>query len=142
MKKFLVFLRSLVNMSDHLDYDGATLYIRKNVSFKGPNVIILTCAVFTAALGLNINSIPVIIGAMLISPLMGPILGFGFGLATRDNALVKEGVKNLIIMVSVSIVASTIYFLVTPLKLEHPTELLARTIPTIYDVLIAAVPCA
>lgn len=78
MKKFLVFLRSLVNMSDHLDYDGATLYIRKNVSFKGPNVIILTCAVFTAALGLNINSIPVIIGAMLISPLMGPILGFGF----------------------------------------------------------------
>ena len=137
MKKFLVFLRSLVNMSDHLDYDGATLYIRKNVSFKGPNVIILTCAVFTAALGLNINSIPVIIGAMLISPLMGPILGFGFGLATRDNALVKEGVKNLIIMVSVSIVASTIYFLVTPLKLEHPTELLARTIPTIYDVLIA-----
>lgn len=137
MKKFLVFLRSLVNMSDHLDYDGATLYIRKNVSFKGPNVIILTCAVFTAALGLNINSIPVIIGAMLISPLMGPILGFGFGLATRDNALVKEGVKNLIIMVSVSIVASTIYFLVTPLKLEHPTELFARTNPTIYDVLIA-----
>lgn len=133
----MIFLRSLLNMSDHVDYEGASLSIRKNISFKGPNVIILACAVLTAALGLNINSIPVIIGAMLISPVMGPILGFGFGLATRDNSLVKEGLKNLLVMVSISIIASTIYFLLTPLKLEHPTELLARTNPTIYDVLIA-----
>ena len=90
-----------------------------------------------ASVGLNTNSIPVIIGAMLISPLMGPIFGIGYGLGTNDTAFIKTAFKNLLIMVVISILASSIYFLVSPLELENPTELLARTNPTIYDVLIA-----
>lgn len=137
MNRASAFFRSLVNMTDHVDFAAASQSIRKNITFRGPNVIILACAIIIASVGLNVNSIPVIIGAMLISPVMGPILGFGFGLATRDNALVKEGLKNLLIMVSISILASTLYFLLSPLRPENPTELLARTNPTIYDVLIA-----
>ena len=74
---------------------------------------------------------------MLISPLMGPIMGFGLGLGTNDTSLLKEALKNLGIMVLISIIASTLYFLVSPLQMDNPTELLARTNPTIYDVLIA-----
>ena len=137
MNKFTSFVSALVNMKDEVDYAAAGLSIRKNISFRGPNVIILACAILIASVGLNVNSIPVIIGAMLISPVMGPILGFGFGLATKDMGLVKDGLRNLLVMVSISIIASAIYFLLSPLKLQHPTELLSRTNPTIYDVLIA-----
>ena len=137
MNKISSFLKPLVNMSDHLDYDGATESIRENIYFRGPNVFILACAIIIASVGLNVNSIPVIIGAMLISPVMGPILGFGFGLGTRDDRLVKDSLKNFGVMVSISIVASTLYFILSPLNMEHPTELLARTNPTLYDVLIA-----
>ncbi|MBR5056321.1 MAG: DUF389 domain-containing protein, partial [Bacteroidales bacterium] len=80
---------------------------------------------------------PVIIGAMLISPVMAPILGFGFGLGVQDGALVKDSLRNFAVMVVVSIIASTLFFVLSPLNMEHPTELLARTNPTIYDVLIA-----
>lgn len=131
------FFRSLVNMSDYMDLEGAGLSIRKNVYFRGPNVFILACAIIIASVGLNVNSIPVIIGAMLISPVMGPILGFGFSLGVQDGQLLKDSLRNFGVMVSISIVASTLYFLLSPLNLEHPTELLARTNPTIYDVLIA-----
>lgn len=137
MGKILAPLRSLLNLSDSLDYEGATESIRDNVYFRGTNVIILACAIIIASVGLNVNSIPVIIGAMLISPVMGPILGFGYALGTRDNQLIKDSLKNFGIMVGISIVASTLYFILTPLNLEHPTELLARTNPTLYDVLIA-----
>ena len=88
-------------------------------------------------MGLNLNSIPVIIGAMLISPVMGPILGFGLGLGTNDTALVKDALKNFLVMVLISILASTVFYLISPLQLEQQTELLARTNPTLYDVLIA-----
>ncbi|MBR3285428.1 MAG: DUF389 domain-containing protein, partial [Bacteroidales bacterium] len=98
---------------------------------------ILACAIIIASVGLNVNSIPVIIGAMLISPVMGPILGFAFGLGTNDINLVKESLKNYLVMVLISILASTLFFVLSPLKLENPTELLARTRPSIYDVLIA-----
>ena len=77
-------------MSDYVDLDGAGLSIRQNIYFRGPNVFILACAIIIASVGLNVNSIPVIIGAMLISPVMGPILGFGFGLGIQDNRLVKD----------------------------------------------------
>ena len=130
-------LRRLVNMADDLDREGADLSIRGGVRFRGANVFILACAIVVASVGLNVNSIPVIIGAMLISPVMGPILGFGFGLAIQDNPLVKSSIKNFLVMVAISIGASTLYFLLSPLRLENPTELLARTNPTIYDVLIA-----
>ncbi len=131
------FLKSIVNMSEYVDLDGTGLSIRKNVYFRGPNVFILICAIIIASVGLNVNSIPVIIGAMLISPVMGPILGFGFSLGVQDRQLLKDSLRNFGVMVVISILASTLYFVLSPLNLEHPTELLARTNPTIYDVLIA-----
>ena len=131
------YMRGLVNISAHIDVAAASESIRNNVAFRGPNVIILFCAIVIASVGLNVNSIPVIIGAMLISPLMSPIIGFGLGLGTNDTSLIRSALKNLGIMVGISILASTLYFLLSPLDMEHPTELLARTNPTIYDVLIA-----
>ena len=133
----LVYLKSLIHLSDEIDYENASASIRKNIAFKGTNVFILACAIIIASVGLNVNSIPVIIGAMLISPVMGPILGFGLGLGTEDNTLVKNSLKNFAVMVVISILASTIFFLLSPLSLANPSELLARTNPTIYDVLIA-----
>ena len=137
MNKVTRFFRLLVNMRDHVDVDAAAVSIRSNIFFRGPNVFILACAIIIASVGLNLNSIPVIIGAMLISPVMGPILGFGLGLGTNDTGLVKDAFKNFIVMVVISILASTIFYLISPLQLEQQTELLARTNPTLYDVLIA-----
>ena len=131
------FFRSLVSLSDYVDLEGASASIRNNIYFKGPTVFILACAIIIASVGLNVNSIPVIIGAMLISPVMAPILGFGFSLGVQDMQLLKDSLRNFAVMVVISILASAIYFLLSPLNLEHPTELLARTNPTIYDVLIA-----
>ena len=133
----LIYLKSLIHLSDEIDYENASASIRKNISFKGTNVFILACAIVIASVGLNVNSIPVIIGAMLISPVMGPILGFGLGLGTEDNSLVKTSLKNFGVMVIISIIASTLFFLLSPLSLVNPSELLARTNPTIFDVLIA-----
>jgi uncharacterized hydrophobic protein (TIGR00271 family) len=137
MNKVTAFLRSLVSMRDHVDLEAASVNIRSNIYFRGPNVFILTCAIVIASVGLNLNSIPVIIGAMLISPVMGPILGFGLGLGTNDTALVKDSLKNFLVMVVISILSSTLFYLLSPLQLEHQTELLARTNPTLYDVFIA-----
>ena len=137
MSKFQEYIKGLVKLSDHIDHEGAALSIRKNVAFLGPNVIILACAIVIASVGLNVNSIPVIIGAMLISPVMGPILGLGFGLGTQDSTLVKDSLKNFAVMVTISILASMLFFLLSPLTLSNPSELLARTKPSIYDVLIA-----
>ncbi len=131
------FLNSIVSMSDYMDLQGAGISIRKNIYFRGPNVFILACAIIIASVGLNVNSIPVIIGAMLISPVMGPILGFGFSLGVYDRQLLRDSLRNFVVMVVISILASTLYFLLSPLNMEHPTELLARTNPTVYDVLIA-----
>ena len=136
-EKIKSFLRSLTSLSEYVDLNGANASIRKNIYFRGPNVFILACAIIIASVGLNVNSIPVIIGAMLISPVMGPILGFGFSLGVQDIQLLKDSLRNLGVMVAISIVASAVYFLLSPLRLENPSELLARTNPTIYDVLIA-----
>ena len=137
IRRVLIYLRSLVHLSDEIDYENASASIRKGIAFRGTNVFILACAIVIASVGLNVNSIPVIIGAMLVSPVMGPILGFGLGLATEDNHLLKDSLKNFAVMVGISIIASTLYFLLSPLSLANPSELLARTNPTIYDVLIA-----
>jgi len=110
--------------------------ITRNVEFKGTNLWTLIFAIFIASIGLNVNSTAVIIGAMLISPLMGPIMGIGLGIGIFDFKLVKIAVKNLLIAVLISLATSTIYFLITPLD-EARSELLARTVPTIWDVLIA-----
>ena len=131
------FLRSILSMTDYIDVNAAYQNVRSNVPFRGPTVYILFIAIIIASIGLNVNSIPVIIGAMLISPLMSPIIGFGLGLGTNDRQLVLSSLKNLGIMVAISLLASTLYFLLTPLEIDNPTELLARTKPTIYDVMIA-----
>ena len=135
--KIISYLRRLGSLNDAMDVNAAAASIRENIYFRGPNVFILFFAIIVASVGLNVNSIPVIIGAMLISPLMGPIMGFGMGLGTNDTTLVKDALKNLAVMVVISIIASTLYFLVSPLAMDNPTELLARTNPTIYDVFIA-----
>ena len=112
--------------------------IREGVSFKGTNIVILILAILIASLGLNVNSTAVIIGAMLISPLMGPIIGIGLGVGIHDFDLIKRSLRNLIMASVFSVIASTIYFLISPVNEQH-SELLARTSPTIYDVLIGFV---
>lgn len=108
----------------------------KNISFRGANLWILSCAIFIACIGLNVNSTAVIIGAMLISPLMGPIVGSGFALATYDFELLKRAGKNLLIATLAGLAVSSAYFFLSPFK-EVQSELLARTSPNIYDVMIA-----
>lgn len=110
--------------------------VTSNVSFRGSNLWILACAILIASIGLNVNSTAVIIGAMLISPLMGPIVGAGFSLGTYDFKLLRRSIKNLAIATVVGLIVSGIYFYITPYK-EVQSELLARTSPNIYDVLIA-----
>ena len=110
--------------------------VRNNISFSGSNLWILMAAVFIASIGLNVNSTAVIIGAMLISPLMGPIVGAGFALGVFDFQLLRRSLKNLLIATIASLLVSSIYFLLSPFK-EAQSELLARTSPNIYDVLIA-----
>lgn len=110
--------------------------IEKGIIFKGTNLWILVFAIFIASVGLNMNSTAVIIGAMLISPLMGPINGMGYSIATYDMALFKSSVKNFTFAVITSLITSTLYFTISPVSTAH-SELLARTSPTIYDVLIA-----
>ncbi len=137
MSKFFQQVKEIANFADHVDVTGTIEGIKKSIDFKGPNVWILAFAVIVASVGLNVNSTPVIIGAMLISPLMGPIIGTGLAVGINDSMLLKRSIKNLGIMVLISILASTLFFVVSPLSLDEPTELLARTRPTIYDVFIA-----
>ena len=110
--------------------------ISRGVTFYGANLWILVFAVFIASLGLNVNSTAVVIGAMLISPLMGPIVGMGLSVGTNDSRLLSRSLKNYLLATTISVITATIYFLLTPLT-EAQSELLARTSPTLYDVLIA-----
>ena len=110
--------------------------ITRGVSFRGANLWILIVAIFIASLGLNVNSTAVIIGAMLISPLMGPIIGMGLAVGINDLELLKRALKNFSFATLISVLTAMLYFLISPLE-EAQSELLARTTPTIYDVLIA-----
>lgn len=118
------------------DFDFIHQEIQKGINFKGTNLWILVFAIIVASVGLNMNSTAVIIGAMLISPLMGPINGIGYSIATYNLNLFQQSLKNLAFAVSIGLVASTTYFVLSPISTAH-SELLARTYPTIYDVLIA-----
>lgn len=119
---------------DHFDVIHET--IKKDLVFKGTNLWILAFAIIIASVGLNMNSTAVIIGAMLISPLMGPINGMGYSVATYNIPLFMQALKNFLFAVAASLIASTAYFFISPISTAH-SELLARTSPTIYDVLIA-----
>lgn len=132
-----LFVKDRFNLSHEQDDNIETIKsIEKGVDFKGINVWTLIFAIFVASIGLNVNSTAVIIGAMLISPLMGPIMGLGLSVGIYDFALLKKSLKNLSIAVILSVITSATYFLISPLD-EAQSELLARTTPTIYDVLIA-----
>lgn len=113
----------IAQISDGVDFHGATLWV-------------LIFAIFIASLGLNVNSTAVIIGAMLISPLMGPIIGMGLAVGIADLKLFKRALTNYLITTVISVVTATIYFTISPIT-EAQSELLARTSPTLYDVLIA-----
>lgn len=110
--------------------------IRSGVSFKGSQLLTLIFAIFIASLGLNTDSIPVVIGAMLISPLMGPIIGMGLGIGIRDFDLLKRSLKNISAAILGSLLTSALYFLISP-QYEGSSQLLARTSPSIYDVFVA-----
>ena len=121
------------------DKDGEKYVIKQitnGINFQGSNLWILIFAVFIASLGLNVNSTAVIIGAMLISPLMGPIIGMGLALGIADLDLFKQSIKNYLVSTFISVVTATIYFTLSPIT-NAQSELLARTSPTLYDVLIA-----
>ena len=121
------------------DKDGEKYVIKQitnGINFQGSNLWILIFAVFIASLGLNVNSTAVIIGAMLISPLMGPIIGMGLALGIADLDLFKQSIKNYLVSTFISVITATIYFTLSPIT-DAQSELLARTSPTLYDVLIA-----
>ncbi len=134
---FRKFLKEYLDLHRSKEDEQVTVeYIRNGVEFKGTNLWILIFATVIASLGLNVNSTAVIIGAMLISPLMGPTMGIGLSIGLNDFELMKRSLKSYAVATLFSVVTATLYFLFTPLD-EVQSELLARTSPTIYDVFIA-----
>ena len=110
--------------------------ITDGINFQGSNLWILIFAIFIASLGLNVNSTAVIIGAMLISPLMGPIIGMGLAIGIADLTLFRQSIKNYLVSTFISVITAMTYFTISPIT-DAQSELLARTSPTLYDVLIA-----
>ena len=130
-------IHELLDLKGDTEFQETDASIRKNTEFKSANAWTLVFAIFIASVGLNVNSTAVIIGAMLVSPLMGPIVGAGYSLGIIDFTLLKRSLVNLSIAVVISLITSTIYFIISPLS-EAQSELLSRVSPTFYDVLIAA----
>lgn len=133
IKKFLV---ELFDIQSDSDRDATIEAVKKDISFKGHTAWILIFSIFVASIGLNVSSTAVVIGAMLISPLMGPIVGIGLSVAINDVETLRRSFINLGVMVFLSVLTAFLYFKVSPLTEETP-ELIARTYPTILDVLIA-----
>ncbi|MGB3592448.1 MAG: DUF389 domain-containing protein [Nonlabens sp.] len=130
------FLNELLDIRKDSDRSETIESVKKDISFKGHNAWILIFSIMVASIGLNANSTAVVIGAMLISPLMGPIIGVGLGTAINDEEMLKRSFWNLLVMVVLSLFTATIYFLLTPIK-DFVDELSARTEPNILDVLVA-----
>jgi uncharacterized hydrophobic protein (TIGR00271 family) len=130
------FLRGLFDLHKETDRDATIEAVRKDIPFKGHTAWILIFSIFVASIGLNVSSTAVVIGAMLISPLMGPIVGVGLSVAINDVVTLRKSLVNLGIMVGLSVITAFLYFTISPLTEETP-ELLARTYPTILDVLVA-----
>lgn len=137
MKKIISDFLRFINLNQgEEDRKKVLENVTSNISFSGANLWIMACAIVIASVGLNVNSTAVIIGAMLISPLMGPIVGAGFGLGTYDFNLLKKSLKNLLVATIVGLFFSTLYFFISPFKETQP-ELLSRTAPNFYDIIIA-----
>jgi uncharacterized hydrophobic protein (TIGR00271 family) len=129
-------LERLFSLRPATDYEGTLAQVRADAELRGGAAWALVFAIVIASVGLDVNSTAVIIGAMLISPLMGPIVGLGFALATSDVPLLRLSLRNLVSATLLAVLASTLYFAVSPLD-DARSELLARTRPTLYDVVIA-----
>ena len=130
-------LQDIFNLHhDQAHPDKIDAAIRANCRVTGTNMWVLMFAIAVASIGLNVNSTAVVIGAMLVSPLMGPIVGMGYGAAVGDMGLIRLSLRNTAIFVGLGLLTSTFYFLLTPLQ-EAQSELLARTQPTLWDVLVA-----
>lgn len=132
----LEYLKEVINIRDGVDVEGSVEAIRNDIDFKGVNIWILGASIAIASVGLNVNSTAVIIGAMLISPLMGPIVGVGLAIGINNIMMLKRSLRSLGTAVLISVVVSSVYFLLTPFG-EVQSELIARTRPTLLDVLIA-----
>ncbi len=130
------FLSELLDIRKNTDQEATKEAIIADIPFKGHTSWILICSIFIASIGLNANSTAVVIGAMLISPLMGPILGMGMSLAINDIDTLRRSLKNLTVMVVLSVLTAWLFFAIFPLQ-EESSELLARTKPDIRDVMIA-----
>ncbi|WP_335966209.1 DUF389 domain-containing protein [Galbibacter sp. PAP.153] len=130
------FFGDLLDIRDNTDQEATKESIINDIPFKGHTSWILICSIFIASVGLNANSTAVVIGAMLISPLMGPILGIGMSLAINDIDTLRRSLKNFAVMVILSILTAFLFFKLFPLR-DESSELLARTAPDIRDVLIA-----
>ncbi|WP_109435235.1 DUF389 domain-containing protein [Aquimarina sp. AU119] len=130
------FLSELLDIRSETDKDQTIEDVKNDIPFKGHTAWILIFSVFVASIGLNVSSTAVVIGAMLISPLMGPIVGVGLSIAINDIDTLKRSMVNLGVMVGLSVIAATLYFWVSPLT-ELTPELESRTAPTILDVLVA-----
>lgn len=134
---FLVeYLKEIINIKDGVDVEGSIETIKNDIDFKGVNIWILGASIVVASIGLNVNSTAVIIGAMLISPLMGPIVGVGLAVGINDLGMLNRSLKSFGTAVLISVFISTIYFFITPFG-EVQSELIARTRPTLLDVLLA-----
>ena len=136
LHSLISFFKGVLDFRKEADKDHTINSIKKDISIKGPNAWILICSILVASVGLNANSIPVVIGAMLISPLMGPILGFGLSIAINDLETLKKSLINFSVMVFLSVFTAYLFFSFFPLR-EESSELLSRTKPDIRDVLIA-----
>ena len=136
LKGINLFFKELLDISKDTDREATIEGVKKDISFKGHNAWILIFSVFVASIGLNVSNTAVVIGAMLISPLMGPIVGLGLSVAINDVETLRKSLINLGVMVVLSVITAYLYFTISPLTKETP-ELLARTYPTILDVLIA-----
>jgi len=130
------FLGDLLDIREGSEREETIEAVRKDISFQGHNAWILVFSIFIASIGLNADATAVVIGAMLISPLMGPIVGMGLGTAINDATMLRRSLINLGVMVGLSLLTATLYFFISPMK-EITDELAARTYPTILDVLIA-----
>ncbi len=130
------FLIELLDFRSDTDRDATIAAIKADIPFKGATAWILICSIFVASIGLNANSTAVVIGAMLISPLMGPILGIGLSIAINDIDTLKRSLINLATMLILSLLTAYLFFEFFPLS-EDTSELLGRTRPDIRDVLIA-----
>lgn len=134
--KIKVFIIELLDFRSDTDRESTIEAIVRDIPFKGATAWILICSIFVASIGLNANSTAVVIGAMLISPLMGPILGIGLSIAINDIDTLRKSLINFGVMILLSVLTAFLFFWLFPLR-EESSELLARTKPDIRDVLIA-----